>query len=691
MIIQYLKRREEIIFKKNELKSIKNELKKTSNFHKSYSIKRSVILNFIFFRFINILILKYLLLLLPIKVVVSSEYQIELKLEEDGEQQIFSDEYNISEYYPEKIMVNNETKILNNTKILLESKNFSIYIKWNNSNLDLSYMFANLENIISASINCDNYNCTNTSYMFYNCIKLKNLTYTHINYNNLSIEQNLDATKMFYNCSSLNTVKFIFNSTDKIYINMSYMLYNCYNLSNFSFGDNFIINDMRYMFYNCEKLNDTNLNNIEIGTLVNMSYSFYNCKNLKNIKWKDQLSIPSDMRNMFYNCITIKSISLPLHLTDENLNMSKMFYNCFNLSRIEFNANSSYYPNDMHEMFYNCSSLGSLDFQNFIHFDYVKDISLLFYNCSNLSMINFNFFNSLTTNMNGIFQNCNSLKSLNLTNFYTSNVEIMTNMFSGCSELNILNLDNFNTSKVIEMESMFEECSNLTSLSLDNFETSQVQNMNKMFSNCINLRYLNFKNISITSVTTMNEMFYNCKNLQYLNIYHIQENKIQSINDIFTDSSNNFTFCINENEDIPNIFKILLNMTNTIRDCSDNCYEQVRGSIPEKKLCCSKFIYNNTCYEKCPSKTHTINNGTVCEFLNCSDSEFYNYEQNSCINNISGYYVNDTEGKTIDKCHEDCLECKGQYTNSSTNCTKCKNEKPYIYLGNCYDNCTPGF
>ena len=53
--------------------------------------------------------------------------------------------------------------------------------------------------------------------------------------------------------------------------------------------------------------------------------------------------------------------------------------------------------------------------------------------------------------------------------------------------------------------------------------------------------------------------------------------------------------------------------------------------------------------------------------------------------------MNDSSSRTIDKCHEDCVECKGGYSNVTTNCTKCINTKPHIYRGNCYDVCEPGY
>ena len=58
-----------------------------------------------------------------------------------------------------------------------------------------------------------------------------------------------------------------------------------------------------------------------------------------------------------------------------------------------------------------------------------------------------------------MFNDCSSLKKLNLKNFNTNNVTDMSYMFSHCSSLEELNLTNFNTNNVTDMYRMFYECS----------------------------------------------------------------------------------------------------------------------------------------------------------------------------------------------------------------------------------------
>ena len=100
-------------------------------------------------------------------------------------------------------------------------------------------------------------------------------------------------------------------------------------------------------------------------------------------------------------------------------------------------------------------------------------------------------------------------------------------------------------------------------------------------------------------------------------------------------------------------------------DCSSNCYGYQKFQMPGSKTCCVDYEYNGICYKKCPSKTRPSIENDKCIFFTCS--YYYNYEQTDCLRNSTipvGYYVNDTNSNTIDKCNTTCKTC-----NSKNNCT----------------------
>ena len=113
--------------------------------------------------------------------------------------------------------------------------------------------------------------------------------------------------------------------------------------------------------------------------------------------------------------------------------------------------------------------------QNEYHFNYSENITLKVK------------WNITITNASNMFNNCDNIFEIDLSNFDTSQVTDISYMFYNCSSLISLNLDSLNTSQVINMSYMFYNCSLLTSLNLDNFETLKVSNMSYMLYKCSSL------------------------------------------------------------------------------------------------------------------------------------------------------------------------------------------------------------
>ena len=125
----------------------------------------------------NYLLYQYILLILLTTVLsyIPQVHYITLQVNEIGFQQIFSDNYDINEFYPAKIYINDKIHILRNKKVLIESVNDTIRIEWFNTNKNLTYMFANLQSIASITLNnmLNSAGNNNMSNMFYNCQNLK--------------------------------------------------------------------------------------------------------------------------------------------------------------------------------------------------------------------------------------------------------------------------------------------------------------------------------------------------------------------------------------------------------------------------------------------------------------------------------------------------------------------------------------
>ena len=131
--------------------------------------------------------------------------------------------------------------------------------------------------------------------------------------------------------------------------------------------------------------------------------------------------------------------------------------------------------------------------------------------------------------------------------------------------------------------------------------------------------------------------------------------------------------------------------------CVDNCTEEYSNLLGSRCVDnCSRFDnykyeFNKKCYNKCPSLTHISEENDFICIADLICPKYYSYDLKNCIEEIpKGYYCNDTDLNTIDKCHENCETCKLGPTDINNNCLTCNNSK-YLDLGNCVDNCTNGY
>jgi len=185
-------------------------------------------------------------------------------------------------------------------------------------------------------------------------------------------------------------------------------------------------------------------------------------------------------------------------------------------------------------MFNDCISLKNLNLSNF-NTQNVIDMSKMFNNCKSLTNLNLSNFNTQNvTNMNCMFYGCNSLTNLNLSNFNTQNVNNMENMFGRCISLTNLNLSNFNTQNVNNMSWMFCQCNSLTNLNLSNFNTQNVNNMESMFNNCKSLINLNLSNFNTQNVIDMSYMFSKCNSLTNLNLSNFNTQNLTNMRNMFS-------------------------------------------------------------------------------------------------------------------------------------------------------------
>lgn len=106
-----------------------------------------------------------------------------------------------------------------------------------------------------------------------------------------------------------------------------------------------------------------------------------------------------------------------------------------------------------------------------------------------------------------IFQNCESLSSLDASVFNTENVTSFFGLFYGCHSLETIDVSHFNTSNATSFSNMFNGCKSITSMNLSNFDTSNATNLSQMFGTCPSLESIDLSSFDLSKVSDMSFMF----------------------------------------------------------------------------------------------------------------------------------------------------------------------------------------
>lgn len=221
-------------------------------------------------------------------------------------------------------------------------------------------------------------------------------------------------------------------------------------------------------------------------------------KTLYLIKYDDTTPQPTEWAgNPVTEFLIYKERYTGTDLTEVQKEGSHNLANCANVEvAIVDPALSTYQWKTLYNTFRGCSKLQRIEGLNHIRVD------------------------ATTRYIDGMFMNCHSLTSLDLSHFNTENVVTMRGLFFDCRSLTSLNLSGWNTGRVSSMHAMFAGCRSLTSLDLSHFVTNILQNMARMFSHCHSLTSLDlshFKNSSVSPV--FYEMFRDCVNLKTLKFH----------------------------------------------------------------------------------------------------------------------------------------------------------------------------
>jgi surface protein len=148
----------------------------------------------------------------------------------------------------------------------------------------------------------------------------------------------------------------------------------------------------------------------------------------------------------------------------------------------------------------------------------------LFNDCILLSEINLGDLNTVSVlsskdtdwdnnyGINNMFNNCRSLRTVDVSSFATSKISEFLNVFANCSSLESIDLSNWDFDSATTLKGMFQNCSALAEVDLSNHNTSRVENVDDMF-NGFGGTVINMENCSFDGVTSAKTFVANARNL----------------------------------------------------------------------------------------------------------------------------------------------------------------------------------
>jgi surface protein len=205
-------------------------------------------------------------------------------------------------------------------------------------------------------------------------------------------------------------------------------------------------------------------------------------------------------------------------------NLSNVFSKFYFLKRVDLRDLDTSKVKNMQGMFYNCVSLETLDLSAW-NTEQLKIMGSVEDETNDYSCLGDGEFTEFYTY--GMFSNCKSLKEINLSNFNTSNVTRMGYLFNGCRNLKKIDLSSFDTANVHSMSGMFKGCKNLQAIDVSKFNTSNVYRMNYMFFNCEKLKEINISNFNTKKVYGVEGMFYGCKEIKILDLSNLDFSNVR--------------------------------------------------------------------------------------------------------------------------------------------------------------------
>jgi surface protein len=313
------------------------------------------------------------------------------------------------------------------------------------------------------------------------------------------------------------------------------------------------------MFSECENLRTIkDFDQWDTSNVTTMKKMFYSCRNLKLLDLSSfDTSNVENMREMFNRCENLKELNLSSFEIRENCDTDRMFVDCRRLHTLrldncnegtirkivesdEFPTGEVWDYEGTRQIFVKAENVVSLvapggwEFVDAVTGEVIVQEEPEFYIPGYYKGRDIEEATTMVTSkhddLSGMFQDCENLRTINnISEWDTSNITNMDNMFQRCNSLVSLDLSKWNVSKVESMRDMIQGCNSLVSVNASNWDVSNVANMWGMFADCRSLEDLDLSNWDMTNVSDTTYMFNNSSNLRTLRLDNCNEETVRKI------------------------------------------------------------------------------------------------------------------------------------------------------------------
>lgn len=344
------------------------------------------------------------------------------------------------------------------------------------------------------------------------------------------------------------------------------------------------------MFYGCSSLETLNFMGVDMSKVVNTTMMFYGCTALKTIYSDKAWSVPHSAY-MFSECNQLKgaveyqeaAIDGAMANPDSGYFIGGRFVYAllsdgvlrFLVSPVELHVGDTYEGGEIESLYNGDDFLtitdGNLPWstdQTVTIDGSFSDVPLItlkgwFRYRSRLTTIN-GLENLNTTNVssiNGMFEECRSLQRIDLSGMDLSNITDVANLFNGCSSLEQVTMAERQLPKVTTMEYVFANCQVLPSVDLSAFVTEEVTSMKGLFKGCYKLSSIDLSPLNTAMVESMEDMFRNCAKLQQLDVNTFDVGNVTHAENMFNGCNDLTTIFCDNTWNIANTHDMFLNCT----------------------------------------------------------------------------------------------------------------------------------